>query len=714
MLAASLLAAGAGVFAQAQVTFRSGIELVRLDIRVLDAAGRPITDIRQDEVVITEDNVERPALLFQRITEPSETFVEAATRAVTAEVSSNEGFPRGHLYLLVFDQAHITVGNELRARLAAEDFIRRHVRPADRVALFAIPGPGPQIGFTADRTRVLAQLEQIRGSYQRVAQTPFGNVPIYDAHRIAQGDERLLINTITRLTLEGGGDLLGGITNTATGGRGGGSAEDAGIGRRLLAENARSIVQQTDAESRQFLQRLAEVIRNLGEIEGRKSVVLFSEGFFQDNLSRELEDVAAAAAQTYSVFYTLDLNRRGPSITEAYASDTDQGAEIQSRVAPLATMAVETDGMMVLDAASRSEDALQRIAAQAQDYYLVGFEPSAQARARTGDYRRVTVTVTRPGARVSTRTGYAVRPTTSSSDRQRALASVLNAPFVQQGLKLDYTTYQLKSDLPGQQRVFLSLSAQLPVRAQAGDQADVVFVARDVRDGRVVASGTDVLPLPDAPSSGSATATGTWRIQFSVPAGTYLMRAVVREPGGLSGSADRRIEVRSLDTPDIAVSDLIIGSQATVLPVRATAHTEDGLIGMLETYAREANQLQDISLRVDVRTPDGTESRASLTSPLPPPVSDGTGFTIRAPFELPITELAPGAYVVHATLTTSRGILAERTRFVDIATGTAGPRPSRDTGTSGVTSRHRRGPARTGVRRRSAGTLAGHALRCCG
>jgi len=681
-LAALLLATGAGVLAQAQLTFRSGVELVRLDIRVLDAAGRPITDIRQDEVVITEDNVERPALLFQRITEPSETFVEAANRAVTAEVSSNEGFPRGHLYLLVFDQAHITAGNELRARLAAEDFIRRHVRPADRVALFAIPGPGPQIGFTSDRTRVMAQLEQIRGSYQRVAQTPFGNVPVYDAHRIAQGDERLLINTITRLTLEGGGDLLGGTaTNTATGGRGGGAAEDAGIGRRLLAENARSIVQQTDAESRQFLQRLAEVIRNLGEIEGRKSVVLFSEGFFQDNLSRELEDVAAAAAQTYSVFYTLDLNRRGPSITEAYTSDTDQGAELQSRVAPLATMAVETDGMMVLDAASRSEDALQRIAAQAQDYYLVGFEPSPQARANKGDYRRVKVTVTRPGARVSTRTGYAMRASVTTADRQRAVASVLNAPFVQQGLKLDYTTYQLKSDLPGQQRVFLSLSAQLPVRAQAGDHADVVFVARDVRDGRVVASGTDVLPLPDAPSSGSATAAGTWRIQFLVPPGTYLMRAVVREPGGLSGSADRRIEVRPLDTPDVAVSDLIIGSQATVLPVRATAHADDGLIGMLEAYAREANQLQDVSLRVDVRTPDGTENRASLTSPLPPPVSDGTGFTIRAPFELPITELTPGAYVVHATLTTTRGILAERTRFVDVAPGTAGPRPSRPAAT---------------------------------
>ena len=54
--------------------------------------------------------------------------------------------------------------------------------------------------------------------------------------------------------------------------------------------------------------------------------------------------------------------------------------------------------------------------------------------------------------------------------------------------------------------------------------------------------------------------TGSWRVQFDVPAGSYVMRAVVREPGGLTGSADRRIDVRPLSGPDVAVSDLVLGS----------------------------------------------------------------------------------------------------------------------------------------------------------
>ena len=55
--------------------------------------------------------------------------------------------------LLVFDQRHITAGNEQVARRAAEAFLKARVRPSDRVAVIGIPGPGPQLGFTADRTR---------------------------------------------------------------------------------------------------------------------------------------------------------------------------------------------------------------------------------------------------------------------------------------------------------------------------------------------------------------------------------------------------------------------------------------------------------------------------------------------------------------------------------------------------------------------------------
>jgi VWFA-related protein len=347
-------------------TFKSGVDLVRFDVRVVDEAGRPITDLRPDELEIREDGQTLPLVLFQRVTEPSDTYVEAAVRAVTAQVSSNEAFPRGHLYVLVFDQEHITPGNEHRARMAAEQFIKARVRPSDRLSVYGLPGPGPQIGFTADKSRALASLSSVRGGYQRSVSTPFGTVGIYEAHRLAQGDDLLTAQILERMQRGAGTDLVGSGEITPARG-GGGTAEDPGITRKLLQENARTIVNQTDAASRHFLQRLADMVAELKDIEGRKTVVMFSEGFFQDNLSRELEAVAAAAAQSYAVFYTFDLNTRGPSLNEAAPSEVPQATEIHARLSPLSTLASETDGMMVIDAGTRVGEALDRIAQQAQD-----------------------------------------------------------------------------------------------------------------------------------------------------------------------------------------------------------------------------------------------------------------------------------------------------------------------------------------------------------
>ena len=52
---------------QSQPVFRSGVRLVRLDVRVLDSDGRPIPDLRPDELQVTEGDAERPVVLFQRV-----------------------------------------------------------------------------------------------------------------------------------------------------------------------------------------------------------------------------------------------------------------------------------------------------------------------------------------------------------------------------------------------------------------------------------------------------------------------------------------------------------------------------------------------------------------------------------------------------------------------------------------------------------------------
>jgi VWFA-related protein len=663
----AFLAAAAASPALAQPTFRSGVDLVRFDVRVVDEAGRPITDLRPEELEILENGRPLPLVLFQRITEPAESYVDAALRAVTAEVSSNDAFPRGHLYILIFDQQHIAPGNEQRARRAAEQFIRRRVRPTDRVALFALPGPGPQLAFTADKLRAIQALESVRGSYERNLSTPLGAMTAYEAHRVIQGDEQLAANLMARMSIEGSADVGTG----AAGGAAAIGADDPAVARRLLQENARAIVNQTDSMSRQFLQRLADVITGFREIEGRKTVVLFSEGFFQENLSRELEAVAAAAAQSYCVFYSFDLNQRGIRVTDAYASDSPLATEIQARVAPMATLAVETDGSLVVDAGGRSSTALDALADQAQDYYLVGFTPSDEARLNRGKYRRVTVRVKRPSARVSARTGYALGPETATVDKRRAINAVLAAPFVQQGLKVDYTTYVMKAPESGRHRVVLSLAADLPVRSATHDLADVVFVVRDTRDGRVVASGTDAIALPASARPGATLGSGTWRVQFGVPPGSYLMRTVVREPGGLVGSADRRLEVRPLDSPDVTVSDLVIGSAVAGLPVRPRAYTGEGLSGVVEAYGRTPVQLEGLVVKIELRRPSDGSRIASLAADLHDAQRDEAGVSRRASFQLPLVAVPPGDYLAHAIVMARGEIVAERTRQVEVLGGQA-------------------------------------------
>ncbi len=685
LLAVLIVVAGAAVSASqsSQPVFRSGADLVRFDVRVTDASGKPLRDLRPEELEIVEDGAPRPILLFQHVDEPSGTYAEAALRSVSAEVSSNRGAPRGHLYLLVFDQSHITPGNEQIARHAAEAFIKSRVRQSDRIAIVGIPGPGPQMGFTSDRTRAAAELLKVRGSLERIVTTPGGKFSVHEAYEAASGNDAVITGIMTRQSTDATADV--GAAQPA--GEGASSIdrrvtkapEDPSVIRRIIQENARNVVAHADADARDSLQRLADVIAQYSVIEGRKTVVFFSEGFHQQNVSREIEQVEAAAAESYAVFYAFDLNRRQSNVDQALMSPTTEASEIQARTEPLGSLAAATDGALITDAASHIDTAINRIADQAQDYYLVGFTPSAAALSARGRYRRVSVRVKRPGAQVSARTGYVAPKSNASLDRRRAIDAALAAPFAQQALRVDYTTYTLRSDNAGRARVLLSLEADLPVSDATHDSADVVFLVRDARDGRVVASGTDTMPLPSTASGGHATGVGTYRVHFEVPPGSYMMRTVVREPGGLVGSADRKLDVRGLSGPDVTVGDVILGSATGGLPVRARAYVQDGLTGLLETYGRSPEQLQVLSVTAAI-VPVGPGSIeqpvATVRAELGETMNAGTGVVRRATFAVPLTGISPGAYQARVKVTAGSEAVADLTRELEVVAGSRPNPPS--------------------------------------
>ncbi len=229
----------------------------------------------------------------------------------------------------------------------------------------------------------------------------------------------------------------------------------------------------------------------------------------------------------------------------------------------------------------------------------------------------------------------------------------------------------MRSDTPGRDRIVLALEADLPVRDAAHAAADVVFVVRGERDGHVAASGTDSMPLPAAATAGSATGSSKFHVQFELPPGGYLMRTVVREPGGLVGSADRRLEVRAFSGPDVSISDLVLGSTAGALPVRAEAYAATGLSGVLEAYGRTSDQLGHLSIRASVVSHGSETPVATALAELTPPEPSGGGFLQRATFSMPLTNVAPGAYVVKVNVRSGNEPLADLEREVDVFAGSA-------------------------------------------
>ena len=630
--------------------FTAGVELARLDIEVTDAQGRPLRDLRADEVEVIEGGVRRPVALLQHVRAPAGSYADAARRTVGGDVSTNRGAPRGRLYVFVFDQSHITPRNEQAARRAAARFLRTRIRPGDRVALHGLPGPGARVGFTGDVARTIAALPNLTGTRDPLHFTSVGPMREFEAYEIGRGNQEILRQVLQRVATERG--------------------PAAGFTALDIHDAARSVVSRADFQARRFLDTFADLIRELRLVEGRKEVILVSEGFYDDNVGRDLERVAAAAAQSYSAVHALDINRRESDI-EAFAPRGGQRfTAIQSRVSPLGTLAAETNGELFVQAAPRLDAVLDRIGGRSEDYYVLGFESAAGEDDDPDAYRRVTVRVTREGARVTTRTGYAMLgDNPAARGRRQAIDAALSAPFAFQGLRVDYTTYVLRGNRPGLADVIVSLQTELPVAsARAGGAADVVFVVRDARTGRAVASGTDIIALPAVPAPGSAAGLGSYQVQFEAPPGVYLMRVVIREPGGQLGSADRRFAVGTLDGPGVSAGDLLLGPPDDRFPVRATAFTEDGLSGMLELYgATGMIDAADIELTLISIGGDDTATRIRTGAIEIGRAANGTSRIAR--LELPLVGLPAGRYVAQVGIELDGAPVQLTRREVDIVTG---------------------------------------------
>jgi len=223
-------------------------------------------------------------------------------------------------------------------------------------------------------------------------------------------------------------------------------------------------------------------------------------------------------------------------------------------------------------------------------------------------------------------------------------------PRTSTALPIEYTTYERSGSTADKPQIIASVTAYLPKRGNEATadegRSQVVFVVRDAITGQAVASGSDHLDARPGPPAGADTLTPVpYCVQFDVPPGEYWMRVLVREPGGIIGTADRRFHVWPLTGAGFTTSDLIVtrlDGPRFDPPAHAALHRDDEALAYLEVYGA-ANAASTVEI-----LQAGSPEVLATTEPVLKAGSHGETI-VRA--RLPVAGLADGQYAARVRVT---------------------------------------------------------------
>src|SRR5687767_12126418 len=127
-------------------TFRTGVDLVAIDVAVIDRNGRPVEDLRAPDFAVKIDGEVRRVVSAELV----KVDVEAAKKQVADKsetfYTSNLTPPNGRQIIIAVDQINIRPGSLRPIMAAAQRFLDR-LSPLDPIASTTFPEPGPRVSF---------------------------------------------------------------------------------------------------------------------------------------------------------------------------------------------------------------------------------------------------------------------------------------------------------------------------------------------------------------------------------------------------------------------------------------------------------------------------------------------------------------------------------------------------------------------------------------
>ncbi|HMH45416.1 MAG TPA: VWA domain-containing protein, partial [Pyrinomonadaceae bacterium] len=572
--------------------------LVQTDIVVVDKDEHVIPDLKLDEFRIT-DNGKRQDLKFIEFVAPDsaprvEGKLAIAGQPVEADAARN--LSAGELrrvFAFVVDDLTIPFEDVTNVRKLLNDFVDNQMREGDLVAIIrVIGGSGLLQQFTSDKRLLHRAIAQI--TPQLNSNSAFNNLSSEEMVRaeLATATSDMGVPGLDRST-----DSINAANSDIDG-----SNEGTTRGFRALAT----------------LLTASEVTNYMKVLPGRKSLVLISGGLplsetsqgqvtigtgagaapvtiaetrsYISNVDYLLRQLVDRATRSGVVINTLDI--RGMSASRGVSRFTDPGNEATSNLMSsgaagqgrlpnmaqfdnlsldtmsghlgLEALSSRTGGVSVINT-SNFKEGLDRILSRSS-YYMLAYAPSEPF---DGKFHKLEIKVTRPGAHVYSRAGYvatADSPASTNQTREDAIVRAAMSPLARRDVDLAARVqYRFLPDARAQLDLNLVINANnLDFKKSANgnyeSSFDVVgFVLNNLGKTQGGFSQTIHSTLSDKDYQRALTSGLSYMAHAELPAGTYQLRAVVRDTeSGKLGSVTQYIEVPDLTKKRLTSSSVFL------------------------------------------------------------------------------------------------------------------------------------------------------------
>ncbi|RRA50083.1 VWA domain-containing protein [Acidipila sp. EB88] len=545
LMPAPLLAQGDTTAAAPGFTLRVQTDLVLTDVVVRDRkTGAPVRGLTRDDFTILEGGKPQRLVSFdaqdvdQALRLPGTSTLSGragapAATALGASATQQAAALRDHrLIVLFFDTTSLQPDDLERVQQAARDYVNKSMQNADLVSVVSL---GNTLSLDQDFT----------------------------------ADKQLLLRAINSYSGGGNQGFGAGATSTTN------QVEDT---TAFTADESEYNDINTDRE----LFAIAAIARALGPINQKKSLLYFSGGLQRDGVENQasLRSTINAAVRNNLSIYSVDArglqaisplgdastgSLRGNAAYTGGALQNNLDANFNSQEV-LATLSSDTGGKAFFDN-NDFAPAFEQVQNDTASYYVLGFRSTNTA--RDGAYRKLEIRVNRPDVKISYRPGYYAPADfrhSNGEQRERDLEAALNSDLPESDMPVYLEPFFFR-DATGRYNMPVSLlvpGSQIPFN-KGGDRdkatLDVIGNVKDAK-GHVLQQVRDTVKLAISQTEQVTRKNIEYSTGFTLPAGTYHLKFVVREnEGGKLGSFETDVRVPDLSKAPLRMSSVVLASQ---------------------------------------------------------------------------------------------------------------------------------------------------------